>query len=70
MKDINDVPPRFDKAVGVYEVQVPEDKGVGKNTGIVLKVIDPDVGKSSTLFIFFSCFSFYIGKGGWPSAKK
>ncbi|KAG0724386.1 DE-cadherin [Chionoecetes opilio] len=43
VKDINDVKPRFDKTLGVYEVQVPEDKGVGKNTGIVLKVIDPDV---------------------------
>lgn len=43
VKDINDVPPRFDKTLGVYEVAVPEDKGVGKNTGIVLKVIDPDI---------------------------
>lgn len=43
VQDINDVPPKFDKNLGVYEVEVPEDKAVGKNTGIVLKVIDPDV---------------------------
>ncbi|XP_042222994.1 neural-cadherin-like isoform X2 [Homarus americanus] len=41
--DINDVPPRFDKAKGVYSVQVPESKVPGKNTGINLVVIDPDI---------------------------
>lgn len=43
VKDMNDVPPSFDMVNGVYEVQVPEDKAVGKDTGIVLKVTDPDI---------------------------
>ncbi|XP_069177748.1 DE-cadherin isoform X2 [Procambarus clarkii] len=43
VQDINDVPPRFDMTKGIYQVEVPENKVPGKNTGIRLVVIDPDI---------------------------
>ncbi|XP_069958190.1 DE-cadherin-like isoform X2 [Cherax quadricarinatus] len=43
VQDINDVPPKFDLEKGVYSVQVPENRVPGKNTGIKLVVIDPDI---------------------------
>ncbi|MPC51378.1 DE-cadherin [Portunus trituberculatus] len=58
VQDINDVPPQFDENLGVYEVEVPEDKAVGKNTGIVLKVIDPDVGEFTYCMLSLFSYSF------------
>lgn len=43
VQDMNDVQPQFDKEAGVYEVVVPENKVPGKDTGIRLVVIDPDI---------------------------
>ena len=44
VQDLNDVPPQFDRAAGTYEVQLPENREVGKPTGIRLAFIDPDIG--------------------------
>nr|XP_053644289.1 LOW QUALITY PROTEIN: neural-cadherin-like [Cherax quadricarinatus] len=43
VQDLNDVPPELDAALGVYEVQLPENREVGKPTGIHLMVTDPDI---------------------------
>ncbi|XP_042876462.1 neural-cadherin-like [Penaeus japonicus] len=43
VQDLNDVAPQFDKVAGVYEVQLPENREVGKPTGIKLKYEDPDI---------------------------
>lgn len=45
VQDVNDVPPVFDRSLGVYEVQLPESREVGKPTGIRLAVDDADEGK-------------------------
>ncbi|XP_045108970.1 neural-cadherin-like isoform X2 [Portunus trituberculatus] len=42
VQDLNDVPPVFDRSMGVYEVQLPENREVGKPTGIRLAVDDAD----------------------------
>ncbi|XP_076044987.1 DE-cadherin-like [Oratosquilla oratoria] len=43
VNDENDVPPEFDLENGIYEVLLPENREVGKDTGLRLKVNDPDV---------------------------
>ncbi|XP_045109425.1 neural-cadherin-like isoform X4 [Portunus trituberculatus] len=43
VQDVNDVPPVFDRSLGVYEVQLPENRKVGKPTGIRLAVDDADL---------------------------
>ena len=52
VQDLNDVPPQFDKAAGTYEVQLPENREVGKPTGIRLAFIDPDIGELILLLFF------------------
>ena len=52
VQDLNDVPPQFDKAAGTYEVQLPENREVGKPTGIRLAFIDPDIGELIHYFFF------------------
>ncbi|XP_063591912.1 neural-cadherin-like, partial [Penaeus indicus] len=42
VQDVNDEPPRFN-ASSVLEVELPERTDVGKDTGIKLVVLDPDV---------------------------
>lgn len=42
VQDVNDEPPRFDVS-SVVEVELPERTEVGKDTGIKLVVLDPDV---------------------------
>ncbi|XP_066976553.1 DE-cadherin-like isoform X4 [Macrobrachium rosenbergii] len=43
VQDVNDVAPRFNLDEGIYEVRLPESRGVDKPTGLVLYVDDPDV---------------------------
>ncbi|XP_066950818.1 protocadherin beta-14-like [Macrobrachium rosenbergii] len=43
VQDLNDVPPVFDYLNGVYEVELPENREVGKSTGIKLAINDSDV---------------------------
>ncbi|XP_069172771.1 LOW QUALITY PROTEIN: DE-cadherin-like [Procambarus clarkii] len=43
VQDLNDVAPVLDNALGVYEVQLPENREVGKPTGIRLLINDPDI---------------------------
>ncbi|XP_064100756.1 neural-cadherin-like [Macrobrachium nipponense] len=43
VQDLNDVPPVFDYLNGIYEVELPENREVGKSTGIKLVVNDSDV---------------------------
>lgn len=45
VQDLNDVAPMFDRKLGVYEVQLPENREVGKPTGIRLVVDDPDISE-------------------------
>ncbi|XP_066958880.1 DE-cadherin-like [Macrobrachium rosenbergii] len=43
VQDLNDVPPVFDHLNGIYEVELPENREVGKSTGVKLAVEDSDV---------------------------
>ncbi|XP_068232166.1 DE-cadherin-like [Palaemon carinicauda] len=43
VQDLNDVPPVFDYLNGIYEVALPENREVGKSTGIKLAINDSDV---------------------------
>ncbi|XP_045109629.1 neural-cadherin-like isoform X3 [Portunus trituberculatus] len=51
VQDVNDVPPVFDRSLGVYEVQLPESREVGKPTGIRLAVDDADLVNQFTFDI-------------------
>ena len=44
INDVNDEPPRFNRNLGNYSVEIPENLEVGKDTGINLKVDDKDEG--------------------------
>ncbi|KAK3864787.1 hypothetical protein Pcinc_029552 [Petrolisthes cinctipes] len=43
VQDLNDVAPVFDRSLGVYEMMLPENREVGKPTGIRLVVNDTDI---------------------------
>ncbi|XP_066958862.1 LOW QUALITY PROTEIN: DE-cadherin-like [Macrobrachium rosenbergii] len=43
VQDLNDVLPVFDHLNGIYEVELPENREVGKSTGVKLAVEDSDV---------------------------
>ncbi|XP_066980298.1 DE-cadherin-like isoform X2 [Macrobrachium rosenbergii] len=43
VQDLNDVPPVFDHLNGIYEAELPENREVGKSTGVKLAVEDSDV---------------------------
>ncbi|XP_064100761.1 neural-cadherin-like [Macrobrachium nipponense] len=43
VQDLNDVAPVFDYLNGIYEVELPENREVGKSTGIKLAINDSDV---------------------------
>lgn len=47
VQDLNDVPPAFNRSLGVYEVKLPENREVGKPTGIRIAVDDPDIGEET-----------------------
>ncbi|XP_064099901.1 neural-cadherin-like isoform X2 [Macrobrachium nipponense] len=43
VQDLNDVPPTFDYLNGIYEVELPENREVGKSTGVKLSINDSDI---------------------------
>ncbi|XP_050725469.1 neural-cadherin-like [Eriocheir sinensis] len=51
VQDLNDVPPAFNRSLGVYEVKLPENREVGKPTGIRIAVDDPDIVNQFTFDI-------------------
>ncbi|XP_068232173.1 neural-cadherin-like [Palaemon carinicauda] len=67
VQDLNDVPPVFDYLNGIYEVELPENREVGKSTGIKLAINDSDVdhGVYSILFPLFpvNVFEYQIVDG-------